>query len=100
MSDVDKSFTLRGDEVFDRYVDATPYLLDGQYVESVSVEHTPPDGDPETFTQTLSPSTNATGAWVRSTSPFSSAGWHLVDVVLSLTGSIPKVFRYRVYWAG
>lgn len=102
MNDADKVIELRGAEVFDRYVDATPYLLTAQFVTGIAVEHTTPDGSAAP-TYTIAPDVafpSATGAQVTAGTALTVAGWHLVDVVLTLTGGAERVYRYRVFWGG
>ena len=102
MNDADKVIELRGAEVFDRYVDATPYLLTSQYVTAIAVDHTPPTGG-VAAAYTITPDhayPSATGAQVTAGAAFEDAGWHLVDVNLRLTGGAIKTYRYRVFWGG
>jgi len=101
-NDADKVLELRGLECFDRYVDASPYLLTNQYVTAVTVVHTTPDGS-AAASYTITPDVafpNATGAAVTAAAAFAALGWHLVDVVLTVTGGAEHVYRYRVFYGG
>ena len=101
MRDADKYLTIRAGEKLAREIDATPYLLTGQYVTAAAVEHTPPDGAASgTFTTTLDPVTNSTAVVWKMTDEWTSEGWHMLDVSLTLTGGEVKVFRYWVFFGG
>lgn len=99
-NDTDKFVYLREGEALKREIDASPYLLTGQYVTAADVTHTPPSGAPDTITAALVGAPTSTAVVVSGMGPLTALGWHLVDVALTLTGGEVKVFRYRVWYAG
>lgn len=102
-TDTDKFIYLRANEALNRRIDVRPYLLDSQYVTAASATHTPPSGSADTITATpvtVSPAAGAEWVDVSGIGPFTALGWHLIDVVLTLTGGEPKVFRYRALYTG